>query len=342
MRGVVFTGDSKLEIKEFPDPKPSTGQVVVKMMSSGLCGSDLRPYRSSAEELAHRTGIISGHEPCGIVAEIGPGVRNVKVGDRIMVHHYSGCQRCEFCQTGWTQLCQSEYQKVYGSGAHGGNADFELIEDYMCVPMPDELSFEEGAAISCGTGTAYQALKRLDVSGRDVLAVFGQGPVGLSGTFLGAHMGARVIAVDPIPERRKLAEASGAWKSIDPMQTDPVQAIYELTGGKGADATLDATGIDEVRANAIRSTRIWGRACLVGEGGTMNVNPSPDIIHRQLSLYGSWTFSTLILEELANWVVDRNIPLKDIVTDRFPLEKAEEAFTLFNGGTTGKVVINWD
>ena len=342
MLGVVFTGSGKLEIREFADPSPGAGQVVVEMKSSGLCGSDLRPFRSSADELGARAEIISGHEPCGIVAEVGAGVRNVSVGDRVMVHHYSGCQRCEHCQTGWTQLCQSEYQKVYGSGAHGGNADYELIEDYMCVPMPDGLSYEEGAAIACGTGTAYQALRRLDVSGRDALAVFGQGPVGLSGTFLGAHMGARVIAVDPVAERRELAEASGAWRSIDPMQDDPVRAIYELTGGRGADATLDATGIGEVRANAIRSTRIWGRACLVGEGGTMTVEPSPDIIHRQLNLYGSWTFGKTTLEELANWVVERQIPLSDIITHRFTLDKAEEAFDLFNGATTGKVVFNWD
>ena len=138
MLGVVFTGESKLEIREFADPSPAAGQVVVEMKSSGLCGSDLRPYRSSADELGPRAEVISGHEPCGVVAEVGAGVRNVRVGDRVMVHHYSGCQRCEFCETGWTQLCQSEYQKVYGSGAHGGNADYELIEDYMCVPMPDD------------------------------------------------------------------------------------------------------------------------------------------------------------------------------------------------------------
>ena len=174
MRGVVFTGDSKLQIKEFPDPTPGPGQVVVKMRSSGLCGSDLRPYRSSAEQLGPRKQIISGHEPCGEVAELGAGVTSVKIGDRIMVHHYSGCQNCEFCRTGWTQLCQSDQQKVYGSGAHGGHADYELIEEYMCVPLHEGVSFEEGAAIACGTGTAYQALRRLDVSGRDVLAVFGQ------------------------------------------------------------------------------------------------------------------------------------------------------------------------
>jgi threonine dehydrogenase-like Zn-dependent dehydrogenase len=155
-------------------------------------------------------------------------------------------------------------------------------------------------------------------------------------------MGARVIGVDPVPERRRIAEANGAWKTIDPMQVDPVEAIYELTHGEGADSTLDATGIGEVRANAVRSTRIWGKCCFVGEGGDVHLNPSPDIIHRQLDLLGSWTFSTVILEELANWVVDREIPLNDIITHRFTLDKADEAFKLFDGGTTGKVVFVWN
>jgi threonine dehydrogenase-like Zn-dependent dehydrogenase len=341
MKGVVFTGDRNLEIRDFADPRPGPGQAVIKMGSSGLCGSDLRPYRSSADELSDRLNVICGHEPCGTVTELGAGARGVQIGDRVIIHHYSGCQKCKYCETGWTQLCPNG-RKVYGTHADGGNSDYELVEDYMCVPMPDKLSFEEGAAISCGTGTAYQALKRLDVSGRDVLAVYGQGPVGLSATFLGAHMGARVIGVDPVPERRRIAEANGAWKTIDPMQVDPVEAIYELTHGEGADSTLDATGIGEVRANAVRSTRIWGKCCFVGEGGDVHLNPSPDIIHRQLDLLGSWTFSTVILEELANWVVDREIPLNDIITHRFTLDKADEAFKLFDGGTTGKVVFVWN
>lgn len=341
MKGVALSGNRRVEVREFPDPKPEAGQVVIKMGSAGLCGSDLPPYRSTPEELGFRTSIVTGHEPCGMVAGLGPGVRNVKVGDRVMVHHYSGCGQCEHCKTGWTQLCPNDMTH-YGGKANGGDADYQLVKDYMCVPIPDALSFEEGAAIACGTGTAYQALKRLDVSGRDILAVFGQGPVGLSATLLGTHMGARVIAVDPVAERRELAKRNGAWETIDPNQANPVDAVYELTHGRGADATLDATGIGEVRANVVRSTRVWGRACLVGEGGTVTFEPSPDIIHRQLNLMGSWTFSTIVLEELANWVVDREIPLKNIITHRFPLDKAEEAFKLFDAATTGKVVFVWD
>ena len=341
MQGLVFLGDRRVELREFPDPNPGPGQVVVRMRAAGVCGSDLKPYRSSAEELGERTSVICGHEPCGVVEEVGAGTRNLRRGDRVMVHHYSGCGRCGHCKTGWAQLCQNG-MKLYGSTAHGCNADFQLVEDYMCVPMPDSLTFEEGAACSCGTGTAYQALKRLDVSGRDTLAVFGQGPVGLSATLLGVAMGARVIAVDPVSERRALATRLGAAEVIDPDNLGPIDAVYELTHGIGADASLDATGIGEVRAAAVRSTRTWGRACLVGEGGTVTFEPTPDIIHRQLTLLGSWTFSTVILEEIGHYVVDRGIRLGDLITHRFALEDAAEAFELFDSATTGKPAFVWD
>lgn len=341
MRGVVFLGDRGLSLEEFPTPEPGPGQVVIRMGAAGLCGSDLRPFRSPAEVLGARVSVIAGHEPCGTVEEVGPLVRNVRAGDRVMIHHYSGCGSCTHCQAGWTQLCPNG-MKVYGSHAHGGFADFELVEDYMCVPMPDGLSFEEGAACSCGTGTAYQALKRLGVSGLDTLVVFGQGPVGLSATFLGAVMGARVIAVDPVSERRHLARRFGAWETIDPAAADPIRAIRELTGGLGADASLDATGIAEARINAVRSTRIWGRACFVGEAGTVTFEPTPDIIHRQLTLIGSWTFSTGVLKELGEFVVQRQLPLSDLITHRFSLDQAGEAMRLFDSGVTGKVVIAFE
>ena len=340
MRGVSLLGNCKVDIKEFPNPKPNDRQVVIKMGASGLCGSDLPPYRTSPEDLGDRKLIIVGHEPCGTVVEVGSYVRNIRIGDRVIVHHYSGCGECEFCETGWTQLCQVDMVH-FGGKANGAHADYQLVYDYMCVPMPDKLSFEEGASIACGTGTAYQALKRLDVSGRDILAVFGQGPVGVSATLLGTFMGARVISIDPVRERRELAEANGAWKTIDPALCNPTDAINVLTKGRGADASIDASGIDQVRAQAIRSTRIWGRCCLVGEGGSLTLKPSPDIIHKQLNLMGSWTFSTVVLKELADWIVAREIPLSKIITNRLPLEKAGEAFNLLNSSKTGKIVITY-
>ena len=205
MQGMFFLGDKQVALRDVPAPSGPTGrQVVLKMRAAGLCGSDLRPYRSTLEGLGPRAGVIGGHEPCGEVVELGPEARNVRVGDRVMVHHYTGCGYCEHCLSGWAQLCPNG-MTLYGSQAHGAMAPYQLVEDHMCVPMPDGLSFAEGAACSCGTGTAYQALRRLGVSGRDTFAVFGQGPVGLSATLFGAASGSYVIAVDPIPERRALA-----------------------------------------------------------------------------------------------------------------------------------------
>ena len=248
MQGMFFLGDKQVALRDVSAPSGPTGrQVILKMKAAGLCGSDLRPYRSTLEGLGPRASVIGGHEPCGEVVELGPEARNVRVGDRVMVHHYSGCGRCEHCLSGWAQLCPNG-MTLYGSQAHGAMAEYQLVEDHMCVPMPDGLSYAEGAACSCGTGTAYQALRRLGVSGRDTFAVFGQGPVGLSATLFGAASGSYVIAVDPIPERRALALKLGASETIDPNEVDPIEVIRSATHGRGADATLDATGVAEVRA----------------------------------------------------------------------------------------------
>jgi threonine dehydrogenase-like Zn-dependent dehydrogenase len=257
------------------------------------------------------------------------------LGQRVMSHHYSGCGRCKHCRVGYAQMCLHGH-KTYGFSDHGGNAPYILVPASTLVPLPDELDFVEGSAIACGTGTAYMALKRLDVSGRDTLAIFGQGPVGLSATLLGKAMGARIIAVDLSAERRALAREFGAEIVLDPAAGDPVKAIEELTHGEGADATLDCTGNPTARAQTVQSARIWGRACFVGEGNTVTLNASPDIIHKQLTIYGSWTFSTVGLEECARFIIDRDIRLGRLITHRFALDQAVDAFRLFETTTTGK------
>ena len=339
MRGVVFAGERRIQFREFQDPDPGAGEVVVQIKASGICGSDLRPYRNPAGD---RPLNVAGHEPCGVVAKVGPGVPEhvAKVGDRVIVHHYSGCGVCKMCRVGYAQMCLRGH-KVYGFSAHGGHAPLMLCQATMCVPLPDELSFAEGAAIACGTGTAYMALRRLDVSGRDTLAIYGQGPVGLSATLLGRAMGARIIAVDVEPARLELARRHGAEETVDASAGDPVEAVRKLTHGEGADATLDCTGNATARANAVKSARAWGRACFVGEGGTVTLEPSPDVIHKQLTIYGSWTFSTVGLAECARWIADRKIPLREIITNEFPFEEAENAYRLFDAGKTGKCVLTF-
>jgi L-iditol 2-dehydrogenase len=332
MRGIIFTGNRQLELRHFPDPVAGPGEAVVKMRASGLCGSDLRPFRGPNAQTT-----ISGHEPCGEVAELGAGVSGLHRGQPVIVHHYSGCGLCKYCRIGYEQLCIQGH-KTYGFGTHGGNADYLLVPARTLLPLPDGLSFDGGAAVACGTGTAYMALKKLDVSGRDTLAIFGQGPVGLSGTLLGKAMGARVIAIDVTAARLKLATTLGADATIDASTVDPIVVIRELTGGEGADATMDCTGNATARDQAVQSARIWGRVVWVGEGGTVTLDVSRDVIHKHLTIHGSWTFSTIGMDECARYVVDRQVPIERLITHRYTLDQAAEAFATFDAGATGKCV----
>ena len=336
-----------MEIRDIPKPEPGPEEVLIEMKASGLCGTDIKvgavsPYpKPRAQVTEEERNIVCGHEPCGVVAELGSCARNVKVGNRVIVHHYLGCGKCKYCLTGWTHMC-ARGAKIMGFNAPGGHEDFMLSPDKACVPLPDEMSFEEGACCACGTGTAYQALQRLAPSGMDTLAVFGQGPVGASVTMLAKAMGARVIAVDTVPERLELGKRLGADQIVNASEIDPVQVIKELTKGEMADATLECTGVQEARVNTLKSTKIWGRACFVGGGGTATFEMSPMIIYKQITIYGSWTFSTHVLAEAAKFIVDHKLPLKDLITHTFPLAKVGEAYKLFETGKTGKIVIVWD
>src|SRR5579872_633824 len=219
MRGVVFTGNRKLELRTFPDPTPGPGEVVIELKASGMCGSDLKFYRRSksggegavAFGFADPGEIIAGHEPCGIVAAVGAGVteKQARIGSRVMQFHYAGCGLCAQCRSGWGQLCIEGVKTIFGVTGNGAHARYLKCPADTLVHLPDELSFETGAAISCGTGTAWAALHRLGLGGQHTIAVFGQGPVGLSATQLAAVFGARVIAIDIGRERLETARGFG-------------------------------------------------------------------------------------------------------------------------------------
>ena len=345
MRAVVFAGDRSVEFMEVPDPTPGPGEVVLEIKASGMCGSDLKFYRASkggSQALglgAAKGPVIAGHEPCGVVAAVGSGVEPAlaRVGDRVMVHHYKGCGVCEHCRVGWSQLCAGGIVVSGGTG-HGAHAPYMKVPAYTLVPLPEALSFETGAAISCGTGTAYGALRRMNVSGRDTLVVVGQGPVGLSATQLAAAMGARVIAVDMSPERLARAKEFGADAMLDPRAGDVVLAIKELTHGRGTDLALDTSGAPAGRLAAVRGTRTWGTVCFVGEGDTVTLDVSPDMLRKQLTIIGSWTFSTTGQADCARFVEERGIAVDRLFTHRWKLAQAAEAYRLFDAQTAGKGV----
>ena len=207
------------------------------------------------------------------------------------------------------------------------------------VPLPDELSFAEGAAVACGTGTAYGALRRMKLAGGDTLAVFGQGPVGLSATVLGKAMGARVIAIETSPERIKLAKDFGASETIDASREDVVKTLLEKTKGQGVDFSLECSSAPKARQAAVRCVKTWGTACFVGEGGDVTLDVSPDLLRRQVTLIGSWTFSAMGMAECAKFIDDNDIDLERIFSHRWKLEQADEAYRVFDTQSTGKGVI---
>lgn len=334
MRGVIFKGKRTAEIASFPDPHAGPGEAVVKIRASGLCGTDLRRYRASGP-----TDMITGHEPCGVIAELGPGAPpGLAPGDRVIVHHYAGCGVCEICTMGAEQLCMHGHVTYGGGTAHGANADYLLVPSRTLVHLPEELSFEAGAAISCGTGTAWNGLRKMEVSGRDIVAVFGQGPVGLSGTISAKSMGAKVIGVDVVSERLALGRQLGADHVINSGEQDPVAAIRELTGGMGASAALEASGNPEARSQILKALRPLGRCCYVGMGSPATIDFSNDVIFKAATIYGSWTFTKSELVEIARFMVEQKVPLDRLITHRYTLDQAIEAFRTFDGATTGKCV----
>ena len=347
MKGVVFPGNRKLEIMDFQDPTPGPGEVVLEIKASGMCGSDLKFYRADGGASSLGLGkldgpIIAGHEPCGVVAAVGEGVPQEVAweGMRVMQHHYRGCGYCEHCSTGWMQLCVDGVKDVYGVTGHGAHAKYMKCPARTLVSLPDELSFKAGAAISCGTGTAWGALQRLGLRGGQTIAVFGQGPVGLSVTLLGSKMGARVIALDVEEERLQRAKEFGADLLINPNTTeDVVQTIRDTTKGLGAHASMDCSSSPTARAQAVQCVRTWGKACFVGEGDTVTLNVSNDLLRRQVTIIGSWTFSNVGQAKCTEYIADKEISLDLLFTHEWQLEQAREAYVLFDQQTSGKGVI---
>ena len=177
------------------------------------------------------------------------------------------------------------------------------------------------------------------MQGSETIAIFGQGPVGLSATQLAVAMGARVIALDISDERLALAEDYGAHITVNAMNNDPVSAIRDLTHGEGAHKTLDCSSAPVARQATVQAVRAWGIACFVGERGSVEFDVSNDLLRRQVTLVGSWTFSKQGQAECAEFVADHGIDVDKLFTHRWQLDQAEEAYKLFDTQTTGKAVI---
>lgn len=346
MKGVVLPGNRRLDLQEFPIPEPGYGQVLIRMKASSLCGSDLRaiyrPIDQGTGPEAYR-GVIAGHEPCGIIERAGPAVHRFKEGDRAIVYHIAGCGLCSDCRSGWMISCRQPERAAYGWQRPGGHADFLLADERTLISLPDELSYLDGAMIACGMGTAYAACCRANVSGRDAVLITGLGPVGIGVALVCRALGARVVGVEFVPERRALAQRLGFTDVVAPRdERDVFTMLSEKTAGHGFEVAIDCSGNAEARHLCLDMARDWGRVVFVGEGGMVAFEPSPLLIHKQLTLYGSWVCSLPQMVELVEHLVRWKLHPEVMVTHTFPLDQARQAYELFDSGQTGKVAIVWE
>ena len=346
MMGAILPGNSTVELREFDIPTPGVGQVLIKTMASTICGSDIRAiYREHVGKGAegYIPGTIAGHEPCGIIVEEGTHLKRFKKGDRVVVYHISGCGLCHDCRMGYAISCSSSQRAAYGWQRDGGMAPYVLADEKDLVLLPDELSYLDGAQIACGFGTVYEALEKILVSGNDAVLVVGLGPVGLATLQLAKAMGANLtIGVEVKEDRRLMAKELGLADHVFSPNEETLQYILDLTGGHGVEKAVDCSANEGGRTLAIRATRPWGKIAFVGEGGTAHFAPSPDIIHGQKTIYGSWVTSLWRMEDLVERIVRWGVHPDQLVTHKFSLEECAEAYALMASGDCGKVAVVFD
>lgn len=252
----------------------------------------------------------------------------------------SGCGVCYNCRMGYAIACTSKNRQAYGWQRNGGIAPYILCDEKDLIALPDGLTYKDGASVSCGFGTVYEAIEKIGVSGDDAVLVVGFGPVGMAALMLCRAMGAeKLIGVEMNEYRIKMVQDMGLVDHIVRPSDNAVEEIRALTGGHGVERAIDCSASDAGRQTAIRATRDWGRVVLVSEGNSLTINPSPDMMHAQKTVYGSWVTSTWRMMELVEHLVRWSIHPGDLITDEFPLERADEAHALMASGKCGNVAV---
>ena len=343
MRGVFLPGDRRVEIRDVPVPEPGPGQVLVRMKASSICGSDLRaiyrPTEQGSGPEAYR-GVIAGHEPAGIVESVGPGALRFQVGDRVAVYHIAGCGLCHDCREGWMISCSSPARAAYGWQRDGGHAPYLLAEERTLVSLPDQLSFLDGSIVACGLGTAYAACLRLGISGADRVLIAGLGPVGVGAAMVARGLGAEVVGVEASAGRRMVARRL-AIEVVEAEPDEVGEALRDRSDGDGFEVAIDCSGNPAGRALCLASARPWGRVAFIGEGSSVAFDVSPILIHPQLTIIGSWVCSIGHMEDLVGLLVRWGLRPEQMVTDRFEIADAAEAYRTADAADGGKVAFTW-
>lgn len=326
MQAVVFAGNSRVEVAEVPRPEVGPDDVLVEVRASAICGSEMKAYRGP-EPLPSNPG----HEIVGVVAE-NPGGQGPRVGDRVAVNIITGCGHCTACRSGDRRFCPEQ------GYVFGGHADYVVAPAVCCLPLPDDLPFDQGVLIGGDTlGVAHHALAKVKVGPRETVAVVGCGPVGLGFVALLAFLGVRTIAAEVSPYRRHLAQRLGAAETVDPREDDGVAQIKELTGGRGVDLGIDASGGDAGVNLALDATRDEGTFIFAGAGRQATINPWRQFLEKELTAYGVWYFVDRDYYGLLD-LYRQGFRVDGLISHRFGLGEVPTAYDLFACGETGKVL----
>jgi threonine dehydrogenase-like Zn-dependent dehydrogenase len=323
---VTFAGNSRVELNDVPIPEPGPGEVLMKVGASAICGSEMKRFRSP-EPLASNPG----HEIVGTVVD-NRGAQGPRVGDRVAANVITGCGHCTACLSGDRRFCPEQGYVTRG------HSDFVALPAVCCMPLPDDVPFDEGVLLGGDTlGVAYHAVSKIKVGPRETVAVIGCGPVGLGFVALLSFLGIRTLAVEVRPYRRDLAGRIGADAAIDPTETDAVEAIKEWTGGRGVDVAVDATGTEAGARIGLDATRKQGRFVFAGGGDRVSVNPWKDFGEKETTAYGVWYFVDRDYAEVLD-LYRRGLKVSNLITHRFPLAEAQTAYDVFDRGESGKVL----
>ena len=306
-----------LELQRIPIPSAGDDDVLVRVRAAGICHSDAH-YRAGRSSMG-TLPITLGHEVAGEVEWVGAKVMNVKAGDRVCLHYNISCGDCYYCKSGKEQFCTTV--KMIGHHIDGGYAEYLAMPARNAIPLPEEISFEEGATLMCASATALHALRRGRVRKGETVAVFGVGGLGTSAIQLAKALGAvEVYAVDIKQDKLELASEYGAIP-VDASRSDAVEEIRKYTLGKGVDVALEMIGLPVTMRQTIESLGVLGRAVIVGlSHAPLEVHPYHTLIGYEAEVIGSNDHLLQELPLLIDMARRKVLDTSRVVSQRIPLE----------------------
>jgi len=340
VKAVIMKNVKEISVEEVDVKKPVNDEVLVKIDVAGLCGTDIHMWDGTNFEGTFP--FIPGHEWVGHVIEVGENVKDIKVGGRVMGDNYIGCGVCNVCRNGaGPHFCPNKQAYGYTPEAPGGMAEYHWSPEERIYRIPDEID-DDTAVLAETVSVPYNAIyNRLGgLAPHDRIAIIGVGPIGLLSLAISSISGSQVIVLEPSPERRKIAkEMYGAKHVIDPSKEDPVKRVMELTNGLGVTKIVECSGSISGIALTVDIIAVDGKIALTGHSlGTKVPIELGKIIWTQATILGSCGapyFMQKTIDFLSRGIVD----FKKIITHRFPIEDALEAFKLGLGGKAGKILI---